>query len=135
VTTKAGSPEAMPIIHPALLVGFESLYSPKKPEHKDLIIMDFVEFLDYGMSEAIFTELTSEIEQTISEWIIKFSFLASELEKYKELFGYVLGSMTSKVDGLEQSYPLADDLHRHPCFKVIFGVVQTFDILRWMFEE
>ncbi|KAJ5367175.1 hypothetical protein N7541_001116 [Penicillium brevicompactum] len=135
VAAKAGSPEAMPIMHPALLAGFESLYPLKKPEHKDLIIMDFVEFLDYGMSEATFAQFTSEIEQTISEWITKFSFLAPELEKYEELFGLVLGTMTPKDNGPEQSYPPADDLHRRPCFKAIFGAAQTFDILRWMFEE
>jgi hypothetical protein len=58
-----------------------------------------------------------------------------ELKKYEELFGLVLGPMTPKFDGPEQSYPPADNLHRHPCFKAIFGAAQTFDILRWMFEE
>jgi hypothetical protein len=135
VTANTGSPEAVPIMNPSLLAGFESLYPPKIPEHKDLIIMDFADFLDYGISEATFTQLTSKIEQTISEWITKFSFLAPELEKYEELFGLVLGSMIPKVDGSEQSYPPADDLHRRPCFKAIFGAAQTFDILRWMFEE
>lgn len=135
VAAKAGSPEAIPIMHPTLLAGFESRYPPKKPEHKDLIIMDFVGFLDYGIGEATFTQLTSEIEQTISEWITKFPFLAPELEKYEKLLGLVLGSTTPKVDGTEQSYPPAEDLHRQPCFKAIFGAAQTFDILRWMFEE
>lgn len=46
-----------------------------------------------------------------------------------------MGSMTPKFDGTEQSYPPAEDLHRQPCFKAIFGAAQTFDILRWMFEE
>ncbi|KAJ5953598.1 hypothetical protein N7454_000494 [Penicillium verhagenii] len=135
VAAEAGSPEEIPIMHPALLAGFESLYPPRRPEHKDLIIMDFVGFLDYGMGEATFTQLTSEIEQTISEWITKFPLLALELEKYEEMLGRVLGSMTPKFAGIEQSYPPAEDLHRQLSFKAIFGAAQTFDILRWMFEE
>ncbi|KAI1829035.1 hypothetical protein DTO027I6_10122 [Penicillium roqueforti] len=135
VAAKAESPETMPIMHPAMLAAFESLYPPKQPEHKDLFIMDFVGFLDCGMGEATFAQLTSEIEQTISEWITKVSFLAPELDRYEKLLGIVLGSMTPKVDGTEQSYPPAEDLHRQPCFKAIFGAAQTFDILRWMFEE
>lgn len=135
VAPEAGSPGGIPIMHPALLAGFDTLYPPKKPEHKDLIIMDFVGFLDYGMGEAIFTQLASEIEQTISEWITKFPLLARELEKYEEMLGRVLGSMTPKVDGTEQSYPPAEDLHRQLCFKAIHGAAQTFDILRWMFKE
>ncbi|KAJ6028829.1 hypothetical protein N7540_004405 [Penicillium herquei] len=132
---EAGSPEAMSIMHPILLGGFEYHYPPKKPEHRDLIIMDFAAFLDYGISDATFTQLASEIEQTISDWITKFPFVASELENYEKLFGLILGSLTSKVDGTEQSHTPAEDLHRQPCFKAIFGAAQTFDILRWMFEE
>ncbi|KAJ5638664.1 hypothetical protein N7528_001054 [Penicillium herquei] len=135
IHAEAGSPGVIPIMHPTLRSGFETLYPPKKPEHKDLIIMDFVEFLDYGMGEATFTQLASEVEQTISEWITKFSFLAPELKKYEKLFEIALGSVTLKVDGTEQSYPPAEDLHRQLCFEAIFGAAQTVDILRWMFEE
>jgi hypothetical protein len=135
VAAGAGSSETIPIMHPAILAGFESLYPPKQPEHKDLFIMDFDGFFDYGMSEATFAQLTSEIEQTISEWTTKFSFLAPELEKHEKSFGLALESITPKVDGTEQSYPPAEDIHRQPCFKAIFRAAQTFDILSWMFEE
>lgn len=63
VSAKSGSPETMPIMHPAMLAAFESLYPPKQPEHKDLFIMDFVGFLDHGMGESTFAQLNSEIEK------------------------------------------------------------------------
>ncbi|KAJ5590155.1 hypothetical protein N7450_004127 [Penicillium hetheringtonii] len=135
VVAEAGFPGMMLITHPAILAGFEHLYPPKQPEHKDLIIMDFVEFIDYGLGEATFAQLTFEIGKTISEWAEKFSFLAPALENYEKLLGQFLGSMTPKVDGTEQSYPPAENLHREPCFKAIFEAAQTFDILMWMFED
>ncbi|CEJ60151.1 hypothetical protein PMG11_08736 [Penicillium brasilianum] len=135
LATKAGLPETMPFMHPAILAAFESSYPSKQPEYKDLFTMDFIGFLDYGMGEATFAQLTSEIEQTISEWTTKFSFLAPDLKKYEKFIGHHVGSMTTKVEGTEQSYPPAEDLHRQPCFQAIFGAAQTCDILRWMFEE
>lgn len=55
------------IMHPALKMAFEAAYPPKHPDHRDLIEVDFAEFVSLCVSEKTFAELSGAIRKKIQE--------------------------------------------------------------------
>ncbi|KAL2145166.1 hypothetical protein VTI28DRAFT_7802 [Corynascus sepedonium] len=125
------------IMHPALKMAFEAAYPPKHPDHRDLIEVDFAEFVYSCIGEESFVKLSNAIHMKVQELVHKDSFGA--------YFDAAVQQMESNGEPHPADAPLpqqadfsrekVEDVLKNPCFQSIVTTAEEFDALRWMFEE
>lgn len=123
------------VMHPALKISFEAVYPPKHPDHRDLVTINFSEFLSHAIGEEMFAQLDSKIDSKISELVLADTFnthweaAATNLQPSRD-------PLLQSDEGLsEQPSRLEDGSLKNPAFQSIFRAAQGFDVLKWMFEE
>ncbi|KAL2126701.1 hypothetical protein VTI74DRAFT_379 [Chaetomium olivicolor] len=121
------------IMHPALKTAFEAAYPPKHPEHRDLIEVDFAEFVYHCMGEEKFAQLSVAIDEKIHELVYKDGFEAyfEDTQQANRGFQPAATSLFQQRDSAGEE----KDVLGNPCFRSFFRAAQGFDVLRWMFEE
>jgi len=113
------------LMHPALKKAFEVAYGPKPPAHRDLIEVDFVDFVHECVGEESFVKLTTAIDVKIRE-------LVHSEQVGEQIPGGVLPVPPPGGDGSAEE---AEEVMNNPCFKSVFVAAQVFDVMRWLFEE
>jgi hypothetical protein len=123
------------VIHPFLKAAFIAAYSPKHPNHKDIVTIDFGQFFTDGIGEETFAKLALKIELKISELVHADTFQAHWEANVTNSY-FPEGSHSQK-DGefSEQPTGLEEDLLSNPSFKSVFKAAEGFRVLKWMFEE
>lgn len=125
------------IMHPALKMAFEAAYPPKHPDHRDLIEVDFAEFVYSCVGEEMFAKLSDAIHMKIQELAQKdcfgayFDAAVQQLEANRG-FQPAATSLFQQADFAGEG---GEDVLKNPCFQSIFAAAQEFDVLWWMFEE
>lgn len=71
------------IMHPALKATFVAAYPPKHPDHRDLVTIDFGEFLSHAIGDEMFAKLSFEIDKKIGELVHTYTF-HSHFEAFRE---------------------------------------------------
>lgn len=127
---------SFPIMHPALKATFEAAYPPKHPEHRDLITINFWEFLNHAMGDKTFKKLSFEIDKRIGTLVPTDTF-HSQFEKYKDSFQASTDALdrASKADDPDEEFKGQQDVLQHPSFRSIWRAAHGFDVLKWMFKE
>ncbi|KAF4415126.1 hypothetical protein FACUT_13655 [Fusarium acutatum] len=134
-STSDGRSSSLRIMHPALKAAFEAAYPPKHPDHRDLVTIDFDEFLDHAMGNETFAQLSVEIDKKITELVHSNNF-ESHFETFRESARSLANTLLKERNGdsNEQSINQEDTL-KSPSFRSFFRAAQDFDVLKWMFEE
>ncbi|KAB5569963.1 hypothetical protein GE09DRAFT_1283147 [Coniochaeta sp. 2T2.1] len=125
------------IMHPALKMAFEAAYPPKPPDHRDLIEVDFAEFLYSCVGEEVFAKLSDAIHMKIQELVQKDCFGADSDAAVQKLeadrgFQAAATALSQQADFAGEG---GEDVLNNPCFQSIFAAAEEFDVLWWMFEE
>ena len=137
-TTSSGldvESSGLSIIHPALRAAFEAAYPPQHPDHRDLVTLDFGQFLSYGIGDETFTQLTFLIDAKISELVHADSFHThweASATKIQSLKGSI---SQNREDTSKQSSRLEPDLFENSSLQSIFRAAQSFSVLVWIFEK
>ncbi|KAH8776266.1 hypothetical protein F5883DRAFT_409959 [Diaporthe sp. PMI_573] len=123
-------------MHPALKRAFEAAYLPKHPNHRDLVSIDFGEFFSHGIGEETFAQLSTMIDQKISDLVSDNTF-AAYFEASRKDFQSPVASLSYQGDNDfgRQSTQEEREMLENPCFKSIVRAAEGFDDLKWMFEE
>lgn len=119
-----------------LKMAFEAAYPPKHPDHRDLIEVDFVEFVCSCVGEEMFARLSDAIHG-IQELVGKDCFRAyfdAGLQQLKanRVVPPADTSLFQEADFNREEVP---DISENPCFKSIVTTAWGFDVLWWLFEE
>ena len=122
-------------MHPALKIAFEAAYPPQHPDHRDIVIIDFRQFLSYGIGEETFAQLTSKIDSKISELVHSKTFGTHWTAVATKLRSPEGSLLLSDEDHSEQPTLVEEELLSKPSFQSIFRAAQGFDVLKWLFEE
>jgi hypothetical protein len=123
------------VMHPALKAAFEAAYPPQHPDHRDLVTINFGQFVSYGIGEEMFVQLTLKIDSKISELVHADTF-HTHWEARATNLRPPEGSLLQSDEGLgEEPTCLEKDLLGNPSFQSIVRAAQGFDVLNWMFEE
>jgi hypothetical protein len=118
------------VIHPALRAAFEAAYPPQHPDHRDLVALDFSQFLSDGTGDETFAQLTLMIDAKISELVRADSF-HTHWEASATKIRPPKGSISqNREDSREQP-----DLLENSSLQSIFKATQGFNVLVWMFKE
>jgi hypothetical protein len=117
------------IMHPALKMAFEAAYPAKHPDHRDLIEVDFAEFVYSCVGEEMFAKLSDAIHKKVQELVQKDCFGAYFDAAVQQL------ETDSRFQQADFAGEGSEDVLNNTCFQSIFTAAQEFDVLRWMFEE
>ncbi|KFY07183.1 hypothetical protein V492_07379 [Pseudogymnoascus sp. VKM F-4246] len=136
-SSKAGSkPPYFRVMHPALKISFEAAYPPQHPDHRDLITINFGEFVNNSIGEQMFAQLTSKIDSKISELVCADTFSTHWQEASAANLQHSGGSLLEGDENIsEQASQLENDFLKNPAFESVIKAAQCFDVLQWMFEE
>lgn len=120
------------VMYPALREAFEAAYGPKNPQHRDLVTIGFPEFFRSGFGEDMFARLFGMIERRIAELMSTEAFPSGgRFEEMRKDYMPCLAPLPSRdPDDAEGKKPSLSPSHRS-----ILRAAQSFDTLRWMFEE
>ncbi|KAJ3466405.1 hypothetical protein MRS44_003969 [Fusarium solani] len=123
------------IMHPALKAAFEAAYPPKHPDHRDLVTIDFGEFLSHAIGDETFAKLSFEIDKKIGV-LVRTDTFHSHFEAFRESSQPPANSSFQErsADINEQSSG-QEDILENPSFNSVFRAAQGFDVLKWIFEE
>lgn len=121
---------------PALISAFEAAYPPKTQEHRDLVVIDFAEFFIYSLGEETFSRLLIMIEQKIWDLVSADTFDA-HVENSKQILESSAASVSYQgCDDPGSQYAQEEkELLENPSFKSVVWAAESFEILKWMFEE
>ncbi|RKK92001.1 hypothetical protein BFJ71_g10476 [Fusarium oxysporum] len=123
------------IMHPALKAAFEAAYPPKHPAHKDLVTIDFGEFLGHAIGDEMFAKLSFEINKKIKELVHTYAF-HSHSGTFGESSRPPANSLLEEcMDDLNEQPSCQKDILESPSFGSVFRAAIGFDVLKWMFEE
>jgi hypothetical protein len=110
------------VTHHALKAVFEAKYPPKHPNHRNLITIDFGQFVSRGLGEKKFSRLTFNIDSKIREldtFHTHWEACATEFEPI------------SQIDNDPSGEP--DDVEKvvqNPAFRSMFRAAECFDLLK-----
>jgi hypothetical protein len=124
--TNAPKPQGM---HPAIKAAFIAAYPPQHMDHRKLIAIDFVEFLDHGIGEETYTKLFHAIDTKISDLV--------GADTFWEHWAASAGQLP-EID--LSSFPPAsademDAIHQNVAFLSMTSAAEGFETLMWLFEE
>ena len=131
-----GTPQKR-IMHPALKMAFEAAYPPRHPDHRDLIEIDFFEFVYFGVGEEMFVKLSDAIHKKIQELVHKECF-STHFDAGVHQLGSNRGVEPATTPLFQEANFAGEggkDILENPYFKSIYATAEGFDVLRWMFEE
>ena len=124
--SRSGSDTESPlgVMYRANKAAFEAAY-PKNVDHKNLVTIDFDQFLSCGIGDEMFALLTSKIDSKTAELVHADTFT---------IHWEAVAENSRPPGGLR---PERDEntLHNNPSFQSILRAALGFDTLKWMFEE